>query len=503
MTITERVVACRSKLELALDHAKRGWPVLPLHFVNAKGRCSCGRPIGECKPGKHPLATPIFKNGFKDATLDIEVIKKTWAQYPKANIGWVLGRIIVIDQDNRHGGAEALTKLEAKHGPLPSTVTALTGSGDGSRHRYYLCPDGDALSNLNKVDGLEGLELKVNGYAVGVGSVTTKPYIWETGAAPDDLPIAPLPEWMVTLSRQPFKQQTASVADSPKKDKRDYPALSKSENTKALAKALSSCAFLQHCSKDATTLSEPEWQAMIELLVFFGEPGVEKIHELSSPYPTYSEAETNSKIANAARAIDEKGIGPYTCAKIQQSLGFTCPASCLARQLATHTPVTTAIKAITGAHPLPPTPVLDESSRVQTKSQESVTIGTTKVQEEGSMLNEKSRGATRRAWVKVYITGWLSGSIRWQLTPEERGVWADLICLAGLCGKEGRICDNDGKPYPLKYVANMLNIPESLLLRTIGKCKSENRLTEENGIISITNWKVYQSEYERLKGYRG
>ena len=114
-----------------------------------------------------------------------------------------------------------------------------------------------------------------------------------------------------------------------------------------------------------------------------------------------------------------------------------------------------------------------------------------------------TRGATRRAWVKVYITGWLHGSIRWQLTPEERSVWCDLICLAGECGKEGKIVDNDGRAYPLAYLAGMFYIPEELLTRTIDKCVIDNRVIYEDGIISIINWKVYQSEYERQKQYQG
>jgi len=118
------------------------------------------------------------------------------------------------------------------------------------------------------------------------------------------------------------------------------------------------------------------------------------------------------------------------------------------------------------------------------------------------VTTEKTRGATRRSWIKLYLTGWLHGSIRWQLEPEERGVWADLICLAGECGKTGKICDNDGKPYPQKYLASMLNIPTELLDRTIEKCKNDERISVEGDILVITNWKAYQSEYERQKSYR-
>jgi len=112
------------------------------------------------------------------------------------------------------------------------------------------------------------------------------------------------------------------------------------------------------------------------------------------------------------------------------------------------------------------------------------------------------RGNVRRTWVKFYVTGWLHGSIRWQMSPEERSVWADLLCLAGECGKGGKICDNDERPYPMEYIANQLNIPLDLLQRTVEGCKKEGRVEKKDGVIEITNWNVYQSEYERQKKYR-
>lgn len=342
------------KLSYALDYAKRGWAVLPLQFIRSNGKCSCGKPEGECKPGKHPLTTRVFKEGYKDATVDIERIKKTWEEFPQANVGWTLGKIVVVDQDNRHGGEENLKILESKYGPLPPTVTALTGSGDGSKHRYYISPNnGVSVANLNKIDGLAGLELKVNGYVVGVGSVTTKPYTWQFGASPNDMAFAPLPEWLAELSRQPFTSAEPKKPTPADKPPKKYSPITAIENAKALSKALDSCAFLKHCDVDAKVLPEPEWQAMVELLVFFGAPGEAKIHELSQPYPTYSEEATDTKIANANKAINKKQLGPYTCQKIAQSLGFPCPQGCLAAQSNTHTPVTMAIKAIT-AYEEPP-----------------------------------------------------------------------------------------------------------------------------------------------------
>lgn len=112
------------------------------------------------------------------------------------------------------------------------------------------------------------------------------------------------------------------------------------------------------------------------------------------------------------------------------------------------------------------------------------------------------RGAIRRSWIKLHVTGWLHGSIRWQLEPEERSVWADLLCLAGECNRNGEIADNDGRPFPREYVARQLNIPATLLNQTIAKCRHEGRLDDNDNVIVISNWKSYQSEYERQKPYR-
>lgn len=112
------------------------------------------------------------------------------------------------------------------------------------------------------------------------------------------------------------------------------------------------------------------------------------------------------------------------------------------------------------------------------------------------------RGKGKRSWIKIWVTGWLHGSIRWQLDPSERGVWADLIVLAGESSQEGAICDNDKRPYPRDFIASQLNIPQELLDRTIAKCMHEGRIEERDDVIIISNWQTYQSEYDRVKKYR-
>ena len=81
----------------------------------------------------------------------------------------------------------------------------------------------------------------------------------------------------------------------------------------------SSCDFIKYCKDNAKSLPEPLWHAMISnLLPFCG--GIEKIHELSRPYPGYSERETCQKIDNVLKS----GTGPMTCETIQER-GFKCP----------------------------------------------------------------------------------------------------------------------------------------------------------------------------------
>ena len=112
------------------------------------------------------------------------------------------------------------------------------------------------------------------------------------------------------------------------------------------------------------------------------------------------------------------------------------------------------------------------------------------------------RGEKKRTWIKLHCYERLHGSVAFQLEPDERSVWDELLCLAGLCGHEGLIADRDKRPYPHSFVAHELHISEELFERTLAKCKQEGRITENEHGIHITNWRVYQSEYQRQKPYR-
>ena len=89
-------------------------------------------------------------------------------------------------------------------------------------------------------------------------------------------------------------------------------------NQKGL-EVIAKCPFFLHCKKNAATLPEPLWYAMITNLAVF-EGGVAQIHKLSSLYPNYSFEETQAKIDHFFKS----GTKPMTC-KLLAERGFQCP----------------------------------------------------------------------------------------------------------------------------------------------------------------------------------
>lgn len=107
-----------------------------------------------------------------------------------------------------------------------------------------------------------------------------------------------------------------------------------------------------------------------------------------------------------------------------------------------------------------------------------------------------------RRWIKIWTQESLTGTLRFDFTPEQRGVWYDLLVLAGSCRLEGVIAAGPGSPYPHEWIAGMLNITLGLLEDTLKICEKSERITENGQGILIINWNKYQSEYERQKPYR-
>ena len=84
---------------------------------------------------------------------------------------------------------------------------------------------------------------------------------------------------------------------------------------------LSHCAFIRYCKENASSLAYYDWLAMVSN-VSRCKDGEKAVHELSKPYPKYTEKETNNKIIESLN----KMYGPITCKQISTSTTFTgCP----------------------------------------------------------------------------------------------------------------------------------------------------------------------------------
>lgn len=199
----------------ALLMASLGHTVFPLHGIK-NGKCTCGNAICP-NAGKHPRHT----NPFKEATANSAIINMWFKYEPDLNYGVRLGQQIgntgkmamVVDVDRyKVGGAEALEELEKAYGRLPETVEVLTGAG-GS-HYYFL-----ADSSLSFTDKLgKNVDLKVNGYVVGPGSVHASGRRYEMEGSSDLFEghvMADLPQWVSDHFSKFAKQTDSGVEFAP------------------------------------------------------------------------------------------------------------------------------------------------------------------------------------------------------------------------------------------------------------------------------------------------
>lgn len=119
---------------------------------------------------------------------------------------------------------------------------------------------------------------------------------------------------------------------------------------------------------------------------------------------------------------------------------------------------------------------------------------------------------TRRTWIKLYCDKWLRGSLRKE-GPELRGIWADLLAMAGenSFGEEGTIELAKGVGFTDETLAGVLNIPVKLWRAVKGRLvdhpePGETRLEfyalGQGYGLRVLNWSRYKSEYSRQKPYR-
>ncbi|MFN8163897.1 MAG: bifunctional DNA primase/polymerase [Solirubrobacterales bacterium] len=149
------------RLEAALGYGEAGIPVIPLHSINGRGVCTCGK--AKCaNAGKHPR----IKHGLKEATADEWQIRKWWKRWPEANIAGVLGdHYVAIDVDvaEGKGGEESLRDLEGEYGEFPRTATAKTGKYGNRRGRHYFFTIEGGIGSSTGILGHQGVDLRGEG----------------------------------------------------------------------------------------------------------------------------------------------------------------------------------------------------------------------------------------------------------------------------------------------------------------------------------------------------
>ena len=193
----------RGNLEAALDLAGRGLAVFPLHYPVERRdglRCSCGNP--DCRDqAKHPFGR-IAHHGLKDATTDRARVTEWWRRYPRCNVGARTDRLVVLDVDPRHGGYDSLAALENAHAALPDTWTVSTGSN--GRHFYFEAPPEVELRNTTGRLGA-GLDTRAaGGYIIAPTSQHISGGYYSWLFAPDEVALAPLPQWLTDVLAKPI-----------------------------------------------------------------------------------------------------------------------------------------------------------------------------------------------------------------------------------------------------------------------------------------------------------
>ncbi|MGK3968267.1 bifunctional DNA primase/polymerase [Sorangium sp. So ce1667] len=183
--------------EAAVEYARRGFRVIPLHSVGPAGACSCPRGAAHARhAGKHPR----IKDWEREASSDVAKIRAWWERWPTANVGLAMGgpaALFAVDVDGSDGRS-TLEALEREHGPLPATLRTASGREDGGGHLLFAIPPelADLGAELaNSVAKLPGIDVRAQG-----GQVVAPPSLHYTGrryAVTCVAPIASAPRWLL------------------------------------------------------------------------------------------------------------------------------------------------------------------------------------------------------------------------------------------------------------------------------------------------------------------
>lgn len=172
---------------------------------------------------------PYLKHWSKLAAPEHATVER-WAR--AGNVGLRTGSasgIVVIDDDTPDGSGTA--KLN-----LPPTPTVITGSG--KRHLYFKRPAGGLKNSVGNL--ADHVDVRGDrGQVVFVGSIhpaTQRPYEWEAGRSPDEIPLAEIPDSVLRLLDARTLRQPSTTASARRPSQRDVGRLQRYA-TRALLQA--------------------------------------------------------------------------------------------------------------------------------------------------------------------------------------------------------------------------------------------------------------------------
>lgn len=183
-----------SPLNEALRLARHGVKTIQLHWPT-RGRCSCGNPKCKKSIGKHPLLNDWANHAVKNP----DTLKRLWETTPQSNVGVPMGKVnglFALDIDGQEGQTTLQRWIE-EYGDFPATWQVMTGGG--GMQLWYRVPEGIEIPNSVKKIGLNIDIRGTGGQSVAPGSLhpSGRRYEWAPGRAPDDLPPAAPPGWLV------------------------------------------------------------------------------------------------------------------------------------------------------------------------------------------------------------------------------------------------------------------------------------------------------------------
>ena len=107
-------------------------------------------------------------------------------------------------------------------------------------------------------------------------------------------------------------------------------------------------------------------------------------------------------------------------------------------------------------------------------------------------------------WIRLWTDEVLKGTTFTELTLSERGLWWSLLLLAGDSMTPGIVELRKGVKYPQETLAIMVNCDRKTLRKGIEKLISVGKISHTNdGRIIITNWRKYQTRYEKYYKNKG